>query len=110
MGRTYYERVVSFFEILSSYKGDNSPPKKAALTCAVFFGGSGGITPVMLTSCTGCTPLCSALALRRGTTHVSGGSFASFRASCRSHTGRLASFHSAQNPRKISRPILRGFT
>ena len=31
-----------------------------------------------------------------------------FRASCRSHTGRLASFHSAQNFRKIPCPILRG--
>ena len=65
-------------------------------------------SPCFSQGATRCTPLCSALALRRGTTHVSGSTFAPFRASCRSHTGRLASFHSAQNFRKIPCPILRG--
>ena len=75
----------------------SAPPRNGSrFICRlpVFFlrGGAVGSAPLLLAFVkqTGCTPLCSALALRRGTTHVSGSPFAFFRASCRSHTKEVS--------------------
>ena len=60
--------------------------KKATLTCVAFLAEAEGLHPRHDYIMHGGTPLCSALALRRVTTHVSGSPFAPFRASYRSHT------------------------
>ena len=74
-----------------------APPRNGSrFICRLPFfflrGGTVGSAPLLLAFVkqTGCTPLCSALALRRGTTHVSGSPFAFFRASCRSHTKEVS--------------------